>query len=92
VENRKIEIAGEVPGKILAEIDVITKNAVVQYKDGPRSAFAIITQVRKIERFVDRPIVVFIKDTSKAGMRTVRSVGGKVSVTNDFDLLVSMIK
>ncbi len=92
VRNKNISIAGE-DGRIHGEIDIVTDNALIQFKNGASSANAVIEQVtEKTEPFVTRPVIAFINDTGKAGSRTVKGAGDKILVTNDFDTLVSVIK
>ena len=69
VTSVNIEIAGP-DGNPLGEVDVVTENALIQYKNGPSSASDIIEQVQeKTEPYVDRPVVAFINDEGKAGNR-----------------------
>ena len=81
-------------GTVLGEVDVVTENALLQYKDGPSSARDVIEQVtRKTLPFVDRPVITFINSTGKAGDRTVRFAAARgLIITNDFSTLVDVIK
>jgi len=92
VTNVNISIIGE-GGRILGEIDVVTPNALIQFKNGASSAAAVIEQVvDKTEPFVTRTVVAFINDTGKAGARTVKNAGSRILITNNFDTLVGAIK
>jgi RHS repeat-associated protein len=91
VTNTNIGIAVE--GRIVGEIDVVTEHALIQFKNGPSSAYAVIEQVTMhTEPYVSRPVVTFINDTGRAGERTVRGAASKILVTNDFSTLVDVIK
>jgi hypothetical protein len=92
VTNTNINIVGE-GGRILGEVDVVTEQALIQFKNGPSSARAVIDQVTtRTEPFVNRPVIAFINDTGRAGERTVRGAGRHILVTNDFSLLVDVIR
>ena len=91
VENVNVKI-NDATGRYLGEVDIVTKNAIIEYKHGSSSAYAVIKQVRNVEPNVSRPVVVFINDTAKAGARTVRGAGGKILITNDFNLLVEVVR
>ena len=80
-------------GRVLGEIDVVTENALIQFKNGPSSAHAVIDQVAlRTEPFVSRPVVTFINDTGRAGARTVNGAGSRVLITNDFSTLVEVLR
>lgn len=91
-----VKIMGPEGAETLGEIDVITDKALIQYKNGSSSAAEVIEQVRvKTEPFVsnDKPVVVFINDTGKAGTRTVNGAAWNgIYITNDFDTLVGAIR
>jgi hypothetical protein len=92
VLNVNVNILGE-GGQVLGEVDVVTQNALIQYKDGASSAFEVIEQVTvKTEPYVHRPVVTFVNSTGRAGNRTVTGAGRHVIVTNDFDALVELLK
>ena len=81
-------------GKILGEIDVVTENALIQYKNGASSANAVLTQV--LDRtlpYVNKPVVTFINDVSRAGQRTVDAVSRQGQlITNKIEDLIGAIK
>jgi hypothetical protein len=80
----------------VGEIDVITENAVIQYKNGTPSAGSIITQ--QIERtipYVNKPVITFINGKVKDS--AINSIINKVEynnllVTNDIKTLINVIK
>jgi hypothetical protein len=91
VINKNMVVYGP-NGKDAGEFDIITNNAIIQYKDGSTSAFQVIRQVRdRSEPFTDRPIFVFVKDTDKAGLRTVKGATGKVQIFNERDTLINKL-
>lgn len=81
-------------GKIVGEIDVVTKNALIQYKNGVSSANAVLTQV--LDRtlpHVDRTVITFINDATRAGQRTVDAVSRRGQlITNKIEDLIGAIK
>lgn len=80
-------------GDAFGEIDVVTEHALIQYKNGTSSAFMVIKQVQvKTEPFVNRPVVVFIGNTGRAGRQTVNQAKGKILISNDIDEFAGMIK
>ena len=91
-KNTNINMVGE-GGQILGEIDVVTENALIQFKNGPSSAQKVIDQVTlRTEPFVSRPVITFINDAGRAGARTVSGAGSRVLVTNDFQTLIDMLR
>ena len=91
VLNTNIEIAGQ--GGALGEIDVVTENALIQFKSGGNSARDVIEQVTlKTEPYVNRPVVAFIAGTGRDAARTVRLAGRYILITGDFKTLVDVIK
>lgn len=75
------------------EVDVVTQEALIQFKNGVSSAHAAIDQVQlRTEPFVDRPVVVFINNRGPAGRKTVDKAKGKVLITNNMEELVGLIK
>jgi RHS repeat-associated protein len=87
-----ISMVGE-GGRVLGEIDVVTQNALIQFKNGPSSARAVIDQVTlRTEPFVSRPVITFINDAGRAGTRTVNGAGGRILITNDFATLVDVLR
>ncbi|MFN7971018.1 MAG: hypothetical protein U0166_01485 [Acidobacteriota bacterium] len=80
-------------GRTASEIDVITDNAMIQFKSGASRGSEIAAQVKNTEKFTDRPIVDLVNHVSEKGARSVRRAEKKgVLVTNDFGLLVDIIK
>jgi len=75
------------------ESDAIWDLHPIQYKNGSSSAYEVINQVmQRTEPYVTRPVVAFINGAGRAAERTVRLAGRHILVTNDFDLLVNVIK
>jgi len=91
VENTNVRIL-DTNGNALGEVDVVTPNAVLQVKT-ISSAHSVIRQVKnRTEPFVNRPVVTFIRNTEKAGNRTVSRAQDKVLITNDIDELADLIR
>ncbi len=56
-------------GRILTEVDVVTPEAIIEFKSGPSSAQDVIEQVQeRLEPNVTRPVVTFINDSGKGGI------------------------
>ncbi len=92
VDNINVGINGPL-GDLVGEVDVVTRTALIQYKDGASSAHAVIKQVlERTEPFVNRPVIAFINGKNKAAKRTVRRAGKHILVTNDFDLLLKILQ
>jgi hypothetical protein len=92
VTNTNVVMYGEA-GRDLGEIDVITDNALIQYKNGVASAQDVLAQVLdRSEPFVSRPVITFINGTGRAAERTLTGAGPRIMITNDFDLLVDMLR
>lgn len=80
-------------GQVLGEVDVVTDNALIQFKNGSSSARAVIDQVTlRTEPFVNRPVITFINDAGRAGARTVSGAGSRIPITNDFAILVDVLR
>ncbi|MGZ5909849.1 MAG: RHS repeat domain-containing protein, partial [Reyranella sp.] len=96
VTGTNFEIIETASGKVVGEVDVLTTQAAIQYKNGASSAREVITQIeQKTEPYVDTPVVAFVKGangTEKGAARTVRNAGSKVPVTSDMDTLVGAIR
>jgi hypothetical protein len=46
----------------------------------------------RTEPFVTRPVITFINGTGRAAERTLTGAGSRIMITNDFDLLVDMLR
>jgi RHS repeat-associated protein len=81
-------------GNVLGEIDVVTKNALIQYKSNVSSARDVLTQVQeKTLPFVNRTVVTFIDSTTRAGQRTVDNAARHgILITNKIEQLIGAIK
>ncbi|MBL7703903.1 MAG: RHS repeat-associated core domain-containing protein [Taibaiella sp.] len=94
--GKNMEIIDDLTGEIAGEIDVLTPNAAIQYKDGVSGAKKIIQQVTEnTEPFLNMPVVTFVKgsaETAKATTRTVQRAGPYVLVTNNMNLLINTIR
>jgi RHS repeat-associated protein len=92
VLNVNVNIIGS-NGNTLGEIDVVTENALIQYKDGYSSAFDIIEQVREnTEPFVSRTVVAFVNGRNRDVSTVVQKAARHVWVTNDFQVLLDKIR
>jgi hypothetical protein len=93
VRSTNVQMYGE-NGSPIGEVDIVTDNALIQYKDGSASAHEIIRQVRdRTEPYVNRPVIAFVNNTTRAGERTVAGANRNgVMATNSFDALVALLK
>lgn len=92
VTNTNISMLGE-GGRVLGEVDVVVENALIQFKNGSSSARAVIEQAMlRTEPFVSRPVITFINDSGRAGVRTVSGAGSRVLIKNDFQTLVDVLR
>lgn len=77
----------------VTEVDVVTDNALIQYKSGTASARDLIDQVRNTESYVSRVVVAFVEGSHRGIQRTIQhSANNGVLCTSDFDTLVSLIR
>jgi RHS repeat-associated protein len=91
VLNVNVSVLGAGARK-LAEIDVVTPNALIEYKSGSARAPKVIRQNRKAELCTLLPVIVFIDDVGSGARMTLRRAGRQILITNDFQLLVELIR
>jgi hypothetical protein len=83
---------------VVGEIDVLTSQGALQYKDGVSSAAAIIDQLQnKTIPFLQTPAATLVGNSAGAPQRVIdRVVGGATRngylVTNNFDTIVGLFK
>jgi len=96
VVGKNLEIIKTATGDVVGEVDVLTRNAAIQYKNGASSADAITKQItEKTEPYIEKPVIGFIRGangTTKGAVRTVKNAGKNHLVTNDIDLLADVLK
>ena len=73
--------------------DIELKNGCfLEYKSGVSSANAVIKQYMRGTAHTDEAIIFFLDSSGKATTRTILGAGAKVPITNDFELLISVLK
>lgn len=97
VEGVNLEILDS-GGRVVGEIDVLTSQGSIQFKDGVSSAAQVLTQLRdKTIPFLKNPAVSFINNSGGAPQRVVDRILNGVSrngylITDDLDTIVALMK
>lgn len=97
VEGVNLEIMDS-SNRVVGEIDVLTSEGSIQFKDGVSSASAVITQLRdRTIPFLENPAVSFINNSAGAPQRVIDRVLNGVSrngylITDDIDTIAALMK